>query len=251
LKKFERLSALVFSHSANQWSAETRSTLPSFPVVHFEFGSASERVGHRPNLCIFDNNAEDFTRWFFEPTDWSLVRSGKAYTAKTSEHKSLDILPWSSTGHNWRRLKRFVNLGPEFDVSKYDLKEILEWKQNRPVQFGRKPSFPKFMKIGVDGDQVYLGSPKDGSARKRLGVLDAPSQITQPIGDLTISVDIINRIAELSADYGLNFKGAICEENDAPIALQFKTIEFWCPLTITLPLTISNYGAPTEICEFI
>ncbi|MEP1206124.1 MAG: hypothetical protein ABJM29_16215 [Rhizobiaceae bacterium] len=251
LKEFERLSALVFSQSSNQWSAETRSTLPSFPVVHFRFGAASERVGQRPDLCVFDNHADDFTRWFFEPLDWSLVRSGKGYTVKTSEHKSLDILPWQASGHTWRRLKRLGNLEPEFEVSKYDLKEILEWKQNRPIQFGRKPSFPKFMNIEGDGDQVFLGSRKDPTARKRLGVLDAANKNAHPIGKLTLAVEHINRIAQLSIDYGLNFKCTICEESDAPIALQFKAIDFWCPLTITLPFTVSNYGAPTEICEFI
>lgn len=92
---------------------------------------------------------------------------------------------------------------------------------------------------------------KSTSQRKRLGVLYAPSTNANPIGDLEFSVDLINRIAKLSIDYGLSFKGTFSEDNGKPIALRFESTDFWCPMTITLPLTISNYGAPTEICQFI
>lgn len=251
LKKFERLSALIFSNENSEWAAETRSTLPSFPVVSFEFGPDSKRIRERPPLCIFDNQADGFQRWFLEPADWALVRKGGGYAANSTEGRSLKINPWQPTSHSWRKIKQFDQISSQFEICKLDLGEILRWKDNRPAQFGRKPSFPKFMNLRADGDEVFLQMGTDPGQRKRLGVLDAPSQQDKPIDELTLAFLHINEIAKLSADYDLNFRGAFLRSDSAPMALQFASIDLWCPLTITLPLTISNYGAPTEICEFI
>ena len=269
MKRFERLTVLRFRKFDGSWRADTVSTLPSFPSVHFSFDRNDNLLSNESDVYLSDVQARAFKSDFLQYADWSIERNETGHLIK-SDVKSVrpkPLLEFITSQHSWRVPATSTSLKAKFSMSRNDLHEIKQWEishKKKPIDFGRNEPWPNYMDLLIDEDRVFLVFPKNTDFRKKIGTLNsAAKQPTSldpqnPIAPFRVGTRHMQAIADLAADYSLSFDGAVVLINNKPSALRFtangfrfEEEELGCELRIMIPLIISNYGAPTEICQFI